>query len=43
MDQKIDLAKPPIAEGAPFNSYTGQHEAECLQGTQTELLQDIED
>lgn len=43
IDQKIDLARLPVAEGASFNSYTNQHEDVCLPGTRTKLLHDIED
>ncbi|KAL2009615.1 hypothetical protein VTN00DRAFT_5422 [Thermoascus crustaceus] len=43
IDQKIDLARLPVAEGASFNSYTNQHEDACLPGTRTKLLHDIED
>jgi NACHT domain len=41
MDQKIDLAKLPIANGAAFDSYMDQHEEECLPQTRTELLYQI--
>ncbi|EED23321.1 G-protein beta WD-40 repeats containing protein, putative [Talaromyces stipitatus ATCC 10500] len=43
LDQTIDMSKLPIAEGAYFDSYDDQHEPECLEGTRTELLQDIGD
>ncbi|KAJ5746418.1 hypothetical protein N7520_011600 [Penicillium odoratum] len=42
IDQKIDLGRPRIAKGAEFDSYDNDH-IDCLPGTQTELLQGIED
>ncbi|EED17202.1 wd40 protein, putative [Talaromyces stipitatus ATCC 10500] len=40
--QSIDLKGLPIAAGAEFGTYMDQHEAECLPGTRTELLDDIQ-
>ncbi|KAH0531269.1 hypothetical protein TsFJ059_000124 [Trichoderma semiorbis] len=40
---KLDLAKLSIAEGAVYGSYADQHEDECLQGTRTKILHDIEE
>ncbi|KAL6691296.1 putative wd40 protein [Trichoderma pleuroticola] len=40
---KLDLAKLSIAEGAEYGSYAEQHEYECLQGTRTKILHDIEE
>ncbi|KAJ4865555.1 NACHT domain-containing protein [Trichoderma breve] len=40
---KLDLAKLSIAEGAEYGSYADQHEDECLQGTRTKILHDIEE
>lgn len=37
---KLDL---PFTAGAIFDSFTDQHEAECLPGTRTELLQQVKD
>lgn len=37
------LDKLPIARGAELDSYTDQHEDECLEGTRTNLLQRIRD
>ncbi|EDN05634.1 predicted protein [Histoplasma mississippiense (nom. inval.)] len=33
----------PFTAGAIFDSFTDQHEAECLPGTRTELLQQVKD
>ncbi|KAF2798827.1 hypothetical protein K505DRAFT_346348 [Melanomma pulvis-pyrius CBS 109.77] len=41
IDQKLDLAKLPVATGASFNSYDEEHNARCLPDTRTELLDDI--
>ncbi|KAF9886658.1 carbamoyl-phosphate synthase (glutamine-hydrolyzing) cpa2 [Aspergillus nanangensis] len=40
LDQKIDLGRLHIAEGAAFNDYKNQH-TECLPGTRVELLREI--
>ncbi|KAF3065637.1 hypothetical protein CFAM422_009521 [Trichoderma lentiforme] len=40
---KLDLAKLSIAEGAEYGSYADQHEDECLQGTRTKILHDIDE
>ncbi|KAG2418586.1 hypothetical protein HFD88_001687 [Aspergillus terreus] len=40
--RKVDLSRLQIAEGAAFDSYANQHN-ECLPGTRTDLLRDIED
>lgn len=37
----MDLKKLPVAHGAEFDSYMDQHEDECLEGTRTELQQQI--
>lgn len=37
----MDIDKLPFARGAGYNSYADQYENECLQGTRTELLQQI--
>ncbi|RAK86488.1 hypothetical protein BO79DRAFT_177352 [Aspergillus costaricaensis CBS 115574] len=42
IDQKIDLAKLPIAEGANFDSDMDEAH-ECLEGTRVELLDEIMD
>ncbi|KAI1603621.1 AAA-16 multi-domain protein [Pyrenophora tritici-repentis] len=41
IDQKLDLARLPIAIGASFNSYNEEHNARCLPNTRTELLDEI--
>lgn len=41
IDQKLDLAKLPIAQGASYDSHTEEHNARCLPNTRTTLLQDI--
>ncbi|PZD23658.1 WD40 repeat protein [Pyrenophora tritici-repentis] len=41
MDQKLDLAKLPVATGAAFNSHNEEHNARCLPNTRTELLEQI--
>ncbi|RAH57163.1 WD40 repeat-like protein [Aspergillus piperis CBS 112811] len=43
IDQKLDLAKLPIAEGAHFNSHMDEDQVECLENTRVELLDDITD
>ncbi|KAL4862434.1 hypothetical protein BDV12DRAFT_207213 [Aspergillus spectabilis] len=40
--KNIDLKELPIAAGAEFGTYMDQHEEECLPGTRTELLLDIQ-
>lgn len=40
--QSIDLEGLPIAAGAEFGSYMDQYDEECLPGTRTELLLDIQ-
>ncbi|KAJ5433541.1 uncharacterized protein N7458_012697 [Penicillium daleae] len=35
------LDKLPIVKGAEFDSYTNQHQDECLPGTRTELLNEV--
>ncbi|KAF5855116.1 hypothetical protein ETB97_010035 [Aspergillus alliaceus] len=42
IDQKIDISRLQTAEGAAFDSYANRH-GECLPGTRTDLLQEIED
>ncbi|KAL6819981.1 hypothetical protein V8C40DRAFT_281313 [Trichoderma camerunense] len=39
---KLDLAKLSIAYGAESGSYANQYEDECLPGTRTKILYDIE-
>ncbi|PYH73670.1 uncharacterized protein BO88DRAFT_484569 [Aspergillus vadensis CBS 113365] len=39
--QKIELNKLPIAEGAHFDSHMDEDQAECLENTRVELLDDI--
>ncbi|USP75100.1 WD40 repeat protein [Curvularia clavata] len=41
IDQKLDLAKLPVAIGASFNSHNEEHNARCLPNTRTELLDKI--
>jgi hypothetical protein len=41
IDQKLDLAKLPVAIGASFNSHNEEHNARCLLNTRTELLDEI--
>ncbi|KAF3937930.1 hypothetical protein ABW19_dt0210345 [Dactylella cylindrospora] len=41
IDQKLDLASLPRAEGAAYGSFTDQYEPECLEGTRTELQKSI--
>ncbi|KAF2825012.1 vegetative incompatibility protein HET-E-1 [Ophiobolus disseminans] len=41
IDQKLDLAKLPVAIGASFNSHSEEHNARCLPNTRTELLDEI--
>jgi hypothetical protein len=41
IDQKLDLAKLPVAIGASFNSHNEEHNARCLPNTRTELLDEI--
>lgn len=41
VDRNIILGKLPIAHDAAFNSFTDQHEVECLPGTRTDLLDQI--
>ncbi|KAI2483639.1 WD40 repeat protein [Pyrenophora tritici-repentis] len=41
IDQKLDLAKLPIATGASFNSYDEEHNPRCLLNTRTKLLDEI--
>ncbi|OJZ87399.1 hypothetical protein ASPFODRAFT_715006 [Aspergillus luchuensis CBS 106.47] len=43
IDQKLDLAKLPIAEGAHFNSHMDEDQVECLENTRVELLDGIMD
>ncbi|CAG8891581.1 unnamed protein product [Penicillium nalgiovense] len=40
--QSIDLKELPIAEGAELGTYMDRHEEECLAGTRTELLLEIQ-
>ncbi|RAQ98842.1 vegetative incompatibility protein HET-E-1 [Stemphylium lycopersici] len=41
IDQKLDLAKLPVATGASFNSHNEEHNARCIPNTRTELLDEI--
>jgi hypothetical protein len=41
IDQKLDLAKVPVATGASFDSHNEEHNARCLPNTRTELLDEI--
>ncbi|RJE22558.1 wd40 domain protein [Aspergillus sclerotialis] len=41
--KEADFSKLPIADGAFYNSFTDQHEDECLPGTRTELLERVID
>lgn len=41
--QDVNISKLPIADGASYDSFTDQHEDECLLGTRTELLQSVMD
>ncbi|OCK79260.1 hypothetical protein K432DRAFT_252439, partial [Lepidopterella palustris CBS 459.81] len=41
IDQKINLAKLPIAKGASFDSHMEEHNAKCLPNTRTELQHHI--
>ncbi|KAK6355839.1 hypothetical protein TWF718_000220 [Orbilia javanica] len=43
VDQKIDLAGIPVAEGAAYGSFADRHEPECLPGTRIELRKRIAD
>ncbi|KAJ5216310.1 uncharacterized protein N7498_002717 [Penicillium cinerascens] len=43
LSQTIDLAKLPTALGAEFDSYSDQHEDQCLPGTRSEILGEIND
>jgi hypothetical protein len=39
--QELDLVKLPVAIGAFFSSHNGEHNAQCLPNTRTELLDEI--
>ena len=41
LDQKIDLAKLPVAKGASFDSHSEEHNAKCLANTRVEIQQQI--
>lgn len=41
--RKLDRFNLQNAEGASFDSYENQHEAECLPGTRAELLQQLKE
>ncbi|EYE90296.1 uncharacterized protein EURHEDRAFT_407039 [Aspergillus ruber CBS 135680] len=41
LHQKLDHSNLRNAEGASFDSYENQHDAECLPGTREEILQQI--
>ncbi|OJJ65577.1 hypothetical protein ASPBRDRAFT_201704 [Aspergillus brasiliensis CBS 101740] len=39
----VEMLNLPFAKGAFFDSFEDQHEDECLAGTRTELLQQVQD
>ena len=41
IDQKIDLAILPIAQGASFDSHMDEHNARCLENTRVDLQRHI--
>ncbi|RVD88977.1 uncharacterized protein DFL_000001 [Arthrobotrys flagrans] len=41
VNQKLDFASLPSAEGAAYGSFKDQHEPECLPNTRVKLLKDI--
>lgn len=41
IDQKLELDNLPIADGAEYDSYSNQHEDECLPGTRQQLRRQI--
>ncbi|KAF2821770.1 vegetative incompatibility protein HET-E-1 [Ophiobolus disseminans] len=41
IDQKLDLAKIPVAIGASFDSHDEEHNARCLPNTRKQLLEEI--
>ena len=41
MDQKIVLAKLPVAKGASFDSYAEEHNAKCLANTRVKIQEQI--
>ncbi|KAE8353294.1 WD40-repeat-containing domain protein [Aspergillus coremiiformis] len=43
ISREMELCKLTIAEGAAFDSYMNQHEAECLPGTRVDLLKEVMD
>ena len=43
LHDKLNFSRLPIAKGAAFDSYEGEQNTECLQGTRTKLLRDIAD
>ncbi|KAH8434467.1 NACHT and WD repeat domain-containing protein [Aspergillus melleus] len=43
MRDAVDMLNLPFAKGAFFDSFEDQHEDECLAGTRTELLQQMQD
>ncbi|KAE8326170.1 hypothetical protein BDV39DRAFT_193890 [Aspergillus sergii] len=42
MRDAVDMLHLPFAKGAFFDSFEDQHEDECLPGTRTELLQQVQ-
>lgn len=42
LQDKFDLSKLPVAEGATFDSYDEQFEAMCLEHTRVDLLNEID-
>ena len=43
IEQERQLEKLPIAAGASFDSYQCQHQAQCMDETRVELLQQLQD
>ncbi|KAI9041045.1 NACHT and WD repeat domain-containing protein [Aspergillus affinis] len=43
MRNAVDMLNLPFAKGAFFDSFEDQYENECLPGTRTELLQQVQD
>ncbi|KAJ5966163.1 hypothetical protein N7481_012877 [Penicillium waksmanii] len=42
IDRNLALDRLPIAHGAEYDSYADQYEVECLEGTRTDLLRQIQ-
>ncbi|KAJ5174130.1 uncharacterized protein N7482_000007 [Penicillium canariense] len=43
LDRKIDFGRLPVIQEAAIDSFGNRHEDECLPGTRTELLNEIEE